>query len=317
MQKFLFFIVLFSLESAHSQNYKVAFYNVENLFDTIDDPRKNDNDFLPEGSYKWDSKKYNEKIQRINEVINSFDKILLLGLCEVENENVVRDVIKHNSKNAKIFGLVHFESPDHRGIDVSLIYDSTKLKLFQSGFIRYTLPEKKEPSSRDILWAKFVAKKDTLHVMVNHWPSRMGGQEKSEVNRLEAAKNARHHIDSILMVNPNSKIIFMGDLNDYPEDKAPQKIAEKLIPVISKESGKYGGTYSYKKVWDVLDHIFISKSLIAKKGFRVFPETAKIHSDDFLIEEYKGEKLPFRSYSGKKYLGGYSDHLPVSIEIKF
>jgi predicted extracellular nuclease len=152
--------------------------------------------------------------------------------------------------------------------------------------------------------------------MVNHWPSRRGGQEESEPLRLEAAKNARLFIDSVLNVNPNSKLILMGDLNDYPTDKAPMMIQEKLNPMITKESGEFGGSHNYKETWDVLDHIFVSPSLTnSKKGFKTCSSSGKIHSFPFLLSEYKGQTVPFRTYGGSTYLGGYSDHLPVSIKI--
>lgn len=298
-----------------SQTYQVGFYNVENLFDTIDDPHKDDNEFLPDSKIQWTAERYQEKLAHINQVMNEMGKLLLIGMCEIENEQVVRDVIRQ-SKYCKSHGIIHYESMDARGIDVALIYDSTKLHKIASGFIRYTLPGKEEATSRDIIWAKFTYKKDTLFAMVNHWPSRRGGEEISEPNRLEAAKNARKFIDSLELVNPSYKLIFMGDLNDYPDDKAPQLIAEKLVPMITQTSGEYEGSYSYKGKWDVLDHIMISKRLRENKKIKVVVGSGKIISTDYMIEEYKGDKVPFRTYAGTKYLGGYSDHLPVTIDVK-
>ncbi|MDP4798006.1 MAG: endonuclease, partial [Crocinitomicaceae bacterium] len=155
---------------------------------------------------------------------------------------------------------------------------------------------------------------------VNHWPSRSGGQEASEPNRLVAAKNARTFIDSLLNDNKKAKIVFMGDLNDYPSNKAPQSVAEKLKPQITALSGDFGGTYNYKGEWDVLDHIMVSNGMInkkckQKKSISLVPNSGEIHAFDFLLEEYKGQVVPFRTYAGAKYLGGYSDHLPVSIEV--
>jgi predicted extracellular nuclease len=299
-----------------SQTYKVGFYNVENLFDTIDDPNKDDAEFLPNGKYSWTAARYQEKITHINKVMGEMDPILVLGFCEIENEMVIRDVLK-SSKYAKTHGVVHHESPDERGIDVGMIYDSTKLKLLKSGNIRFTLPEKEKPSSRDIVWGKFLSKKDTLFVMINHWPSRRGGEEESEKNRMEAAKNARNFIDSVERINSKYKLIFMGDLNDYPENNSAKFVAEKLSEVICKESGEFGGTYSYKNEWDILDHIMVSPSVKGKKGFKMISNSGKIHSPAYLIEEFKGNKVPFRTYAGaNKYLGGYSDHLPVTIDVK-
>ena len=151
--------------------------------------------------------------------------------------------------------------------------------------------------------------------MVNHWPSRYGGQKQSEPKRLEAAYSAKHFIDSIIKLNPKRKILFMGDLNDYPKNISTKIIAESLKPMIKKSSGKYNGSHNYKGKWNILDHIFVSKSLLKKKGMHIKKRSGKIHSNKFLMSTYKGKVVPFRTYGGKKYLNGYSDHLPISIKI--
>jgi predicted extracellular nuclease len=308
----LFLLVSFQFYTQKTRS--VVFYNVENYFDTIDGTN-DDAEFLPGSENNWNASKYIEKRNHINEVLDSITNPLFIGMCEIENEAVLRDLNAH-SNNRKAFGIVHQESPDARGIDVAIMYDSSTVKFISSGKIRFILPNQTEPSTRDILWGKFLRKKDTIFVMVNHWPSRRGGQEESEPLRLEAAKNARLFIDSVLNVNPNSKLILMGDLNDYPTDKAPMMIQEKLNPMITKESGEFGGSHNYKETWDVLDHIFVSPSLTnSKKGFKTCSSSGKIHSFPFLLSEYKGQTVPFRTYGGSTYLGGYSDHLPVSIKI--
>lgn len=298
-----------------AQTYNIGFYNVENLFDTIDDPKKNDNEFLPTEKKVWNSQRYQEKIKHINEVINYIDSPLALGFCEVENKAVLQDIISSNTLLNR-FQTVHYESPDERGIDVGLIYNSAVLTLISSSNIRFTLPGKDKPSSRDIVWGKFSTKDDTLFIMVNHWPSRIGGEEKTDTLRMEAAKNARRFIDSVQFISPTAKIILMGDLNDYPTNNAPKLIGEKLTPMIKHESGEYGGTHEYQKHWEVLDHIFVSPNLLGKKKLKVIKNSGKIHSPTFLIENYKGTFQPFRTYASAKYLGGYSDHLPVSVKVK-
>jgi predicted extracellular nuclease len=314
------FILLLSLISfsniinAQKKLRSIAFYNVENYFDTIDGVN-DDAEFLPESENKWNTEKYTEKRNHINQVFDQLNCPLIIGMCEIENEMVLRDLNFHSEKRHD-YGVVHFESPDARGIDVALLYDSTALKLVESGKISFTLPAQDKPSSRDIVWGKFKRKKDTLIVLVNHWPSRRGGTEESEPNRLTAAQSARIFIDSVMLSNPEAKIILMGDLNDAPVDKAPKMIEEKLSPMIKNSCGEFGGTHNYKETWDVLDHIFVSPNLLKKqKGFKVFNESGKIHSFPFLLTEYKGQTVPFRTYGGSKYLGGYSDHLPVSIEV--
>lgn len=317
MKKSIIFILIsFTSVLGFSQIYSVGFYNVENLFDTIDDPKKDDAEFLPNGKYAWTSKRFDEKIQHINKVMSEMGQILVLGLCEIENKQVIYSVLE-KSNYKKTHGVVHYDSPDERGIDVGMIYDSTKLKLISSGAIRFTLPGKEKPTSRDIVWGKFLTKKDTLFVMINHWPSRRGGETESEKNRIEAANKARHFIDSVELKNPKYKLILMGDLNDYPENIAPKIVSEKLKEMIVKNSGEFGGTYLHDGEWNVLDHIMVSKALLRKKGLKMVKNSAKILSPAYLIEEYKGKKQPFRTYVGaNKYLGGYSDHLPVIIRVK-
>ncbi len=307
------FALTFSFGSSAQTVRNIVFYNVDNLFDTIDGVN-DDAEFLPASKNEWNSAKYFEKLKHINQVMGEMKNPLMIGMCEIENETVVRDVLKHSTTMQK-YGVVHYESMDARGIDVALAYDSSTLKLAQSGILRFVLPEQTTPSSRDILWAKFSMKKDTIIGMVNHWPSRRAGQDESEANRLEAAKTARIFIDSLLKINSNYKIVFMGDLNDYPVDKAPQLIQEKLTPMICTTSGKFGGSYNYKEEWDVLDHIYVSPGMTKKKGIKIVPTSGVIHSFDYLLTEYKGIIVPFRTYGGSKYLGGYSDHLPVSIEV--
>ncbi len=317
MQKILLYCAFFIAFSGQAQKLRIGFYNVENLFDTINDPAKNDEDFLPAGKNNWTGERYMEKINRIHTVFAEMGNLLAVGVCEIENEAVVRDIVRLSPSMSKTHGVVHAESMDARGIDVALIYDSIRLHLISQGIIRFTLPGKDIPTSRDILWTKFVSKKDTIHFLINHWPSRSGGQEQSEPNRMEAAKNAKQYLDSVLAMQPDAKIIFMGDLNDYPTNDGPKLIAEKLRPQICKASGEFGGTYSYKGEWDVLDHILVSNNLVAKtKGFKVVSGSGKIHSPKYLMETFKGDVVPFRTYAGSKYLGGYSDHLPVTIDVK-
>ena len=305
-----------------SQNQKestIAFYNVENLFDTINDPSINDEDFLPQGKNEWNSARYTEKLGHINEVISLMPNPLLIGVCEIENANVVRDVIRTSPKYSRTFGLVHYDSPDERGIDVALMYDSLRLTLVNSGIIRFEIPKENGSTdhTRDILWAQLSTGKNSFYAMVNHWPSRSGGQEASDKNRVLAAQNARKFIDSLLLQDENTNIILMGDLNDYPNNTAPLLIEEKLNPMISKSSGEFAGTYNYRGEWDVLDHIYVSDHFFKNKKIKVLEDSGKILSPTFLQEVYKGDTVPFRTYAGKKYLGGYSDHFPVCVSVKF
>ena len=315
MKQISLLVLLLSLSifSFGQKERTIAFYNVENLFDTLDTPNKSDSEFLPNGKKEWNSEKYSTKIKHINQVIDAIESPLIIGLCEVENKNVVLDIVK-NGQLSCTHAVVHAESRDQRGIDNAIIYDKSALLLEEKGTIRFNIPG--DRPTRDILWARFTARKTSFYVMINHWPSRYGGAEESEPKRMIAAENARLFIDSLIQNDPKVRIIFMGDLNDNPENAAPQMIQEQLSPMITTESGKYQGTHNYRGQWGILDHIMVSDSFLKKRGTRIVKNSGTIHSFNFLIVEYRGNEVPARTYGGKKYLNGYSDHLPVSIKIR-
>ena len=179
-------ISLISLTSMSQKTERIAFYNVENLFDTIDGPN-NDSEFLPSGKKRWNSDKYFEKIDHINKVMCELNNPMLVGFCEVENIGVLNEIIS-TGKALNGYKTVHYDSEDARGIDAGMIYNAKKLKVVDQGYIRYILPGQTKATSRDIVWAKFSYKKELFYVMVNHWPSRRGGAEKSEPKRLKAAR---------------------------------------------------------------------------------------------------------------------------------
>lgn len=310
---FLFSIILVSNVQAQTKTRTIAFYNVENLFDTLDHPTKNDNEFLPDGSYGWTSERYQSKLKMINQVIDSLEVPMILGLCEIENKAVVQDVVDAGSMKST-HEVVHFESLDQRGIDNAIIYDKTILTLEDSGIIRFDMPAPSSPS-RDIVWAKFSRGNDTILAMVNHWPSRYGGQVESEPKRLVASIAASAFIDSVLNDNKKMNIVFMGDLNDHPDNRSVQLIAESLKPMILEKSGKFGGSHNYRGEWGILDHMYVSKAFLKKKT-KVKKKTAQIYTPEFLLTTYKGNIVPKRNYGGRKYLGGYSDHLPIVIEVR-
>lgn len=313
----LFFALFVTSATLFGQNtgQSIAFYNVENLFDTLDTPDKDDAEFLPNGKNEWTSERYFEKIAHVNQVIDAMGQPMILGLCEIENKAVVQDLVNAGSLK-KTHAIVHHESADERGIDNAIVYDSTKLTLIEDGFIRFQMPEGESPS-RDIVWAKFQFASETFVVMVNHWPSRWGGALTSEPKRLVAATAAAAFIDSLQAADKKVQIVFMGDLNDYPQDRAPQMISERLMPVITPECGEFGGSNNFRGEWNILDHIMVSKAMTKKKGLSVNKKSGAIHSFDFLITTYKDNLVTNRTYAGGKYLGGYSDHLPVSVQLNF
>ena len=313
LQRFIFLFSIILVSNAQAQTRTIAFYNVENLFDTLDHPVKNDNEFLPDGSYEWTSERYHAKLKRLNQVIDSLQVPMILGLCEIENKQVVLDLVAAGSMKST-HDIVHFESLDQRGIDNAIVYDKTVLTLEESGIIRFDMPEPSSPS-RDIVWAKFSRGKDTILTMVNHWPSRRGGQVESEPKRMVAAIAASEFVDSVLNQNKKTNLIFLGDLNDYPDNKTTQMVSESLKPMIVEKSGKYGGSHNYRGEWHILDHMMVSKAFLKKKT-KVKKKTAQIYTPEFLLTTYKGNIVPKRNYGGRKYLGGYSDHMPIVIEVK-
>lgn len=302
----------------------VAFYNVENLFDTIDDPGTNDKDFLPSSKKNWDSKKYQTKINNIGRVIAQLssdnDAPDILGLCEVENRAVLEDLIKmpglHHLK------IIHHDSPDQRGIDVALLYNSDEVSPINNKNIPVNYESGRK--SRDILYTVLqTQERDILHVLVNHWPSRFGGQSRSEPRRIFTANVVKQVVDSILRTDSMAQVIVMGDFNDEPQD---QSISETLNAGDQKQnilfnpflafSKAEAGSYLYRGQWKMLDQILISKGLWDYSSLDYVPESGTIFDQPWLRNsEGKSEGYPFRTFEGNKYRGGYSDHLPVHIDL--
>ena len=305
---------------------KVAFYNVENLFDTEDDPHINDNDFLPTGKLAWSTERYQLKLQHIKEVLNGINKehtLALFGMAEVENRTVLEDLLKKDS----VYQIIHYNSSDNRGIDVCLLYNSNYFIPIISYLSSYKSNGNPKVSLREVLVVKGLLWNDTIHVLLNHWPSRRGGEEKSEHKRIAAASVTSHVIDSISKNNPFANIIIMGDFNDQPNDKSVSTIstmrnltlttkndsAKIINPFAAKQDGGEG-TCKYKRDWFLFDQILINNSLMNKKGCQFV--SAEIYHPEWLYYKEDVNSGPYRTYLGNKYYGGYSDHLPVYIELK-
>ncbi|MDX1650973.1 MAG: hypothetical protein R3277_00665 [Brumimicrobium sp.] len=305
--------------------HPLLFYNVENLFDTIDDPTTNDDEFTPQGSLKWNSARYSQKLQNLSKVITSASprNPFIIGLCEIENNSVIEDLIKTDRLDSTKYQIVHFDSPDRRGIDVALIYDSERFIALHEEAICVQLSEDKDFLTRDILYVKGVVQDSSiLHVFVNHWPSRRGGAEKSESKRIAAASVVKKKKDSILLTDPNANIIIMGDFNDYPDNrsineilnaKAPGKAGkEDFVNLMAPYHNMGKGTHNFRGKWGTLDQMIISPSLTERNNLLVKDLKAEILYADFLLYTYpNGEKTPSKTYGGTNYYGGYSDHLAV------
>jgi hypothetical protein len=315
---------------------RVAFYNAENLFDTFNDSLTNDEDFLPTGKNAWSYKRYMEKLNNIYRVLTAvggWEMPEVVGFCEIENRLVLQDLLKKTPFRQHKYDIVHENSPDARGIDVGLIYRKDKFKYISHEAIRVIFTDDPKGKTRDILYTKgLVLGKDTLHVFVNHWPSRRGGQAKSEPRRVDAAKLVRKKVDSIYAASPLAKIVIMGDLNDHVEDKSVAVTlnakadtaavgSTDLYDFMAPLSHNWKlGSHKYQGHWGTLDHVIVSAPLLkgGRKG-QLKASPAQIFAARFLLEEdkkYLGLQ-PFRTYVGPRYAGGFSDHLPVYVDLMF
>jgi predicted extracellular nuclease len=318
----------------NSNLISVVFYNVENLFDTINSPTHNDDEFTPKGTKKWDSKKYHEKLNHIAQVMIGINPNLpeIIGLCEIENIHVLNDLINHTDLKKGNYVIIHQESPDKRGIDVALLYKRNEFKMLQKEFLTINFPNDDSTKTRDILYFKGLgANNDTLNIFVNHWPSRWGGEKETNHKRIEAAKTLKTKSNDILQKNKNAKIVIMGDFNDSPLNESVYQLLsaknqwcqqnEKDFFNLAFEQHITGdiGSHYYKGEWSMLDQIIVSYPLLkSEKGFSAENQLISIFQPDWLFYEVKktGEKIPNRTYGGNNYYGGYSDHLPVFIKLK-
>ncbi len=328
-----FLIILISSCSRYTaQKQIIAFYNLENLFDTIDSPNVNDTEFTPQGKRKWDSERYHSKINKISSVISiigedeGIHSPALLGVCEIENRKVLDDLIQSPNLNHLPYKILHYDSPDKRGIDVALIYNSHQFKVLKNKPYPLKLIDETSGNriyTRDQLYVYGILNGDSIHLIVNHWPSRYGGSKRSIPLRKAAALLNRSIIDSVLHINAHAKIITMGDLNDNPIDESVRiHLGAKSTIKETKESDLFNPMYSifksgcgslyYRGKWNLFDQIIVSQSFLNKQNSGYKLETVKVFKKPFLIQQsgnYKGYLL--RTYGGKTYLNGYSDHLPV------
>ncbi len=313
-------------------SHRIAFYNVENLFDTVDDPIKMDDDFTPEGRQKWDQERYQQKLSKLHKIVRSLHYPSLLGLCEIENATVLQAFSDSCKTSGGKYRYVHFESADFRGIDVALMYDPASFKVSNSKIIRteFPLQEDGEPyTSRDILQvAGTYQGKYPMYVFVNHWPSRRGGLVKSEPKRLLVAQNLRKAVDEVMAKDPGARIVILGDFNDEPDNKSMLETLGAAADVSNPQNGQLynhsyaldaagKGTYNYRGNWNCLDQMVVSGAFLnSPKGFRV--GAVGIFREDWMMFDHEKYGLtPSRTYGGPNYYGGYSDHLPIYADLLF
>ncbi|MCM4163909.1 MULTISPECIES: endonuclease/exonuclease/phosphatase family protein [unclassified Arenibacter] len=338
---FTLFVVYFTVGCALAQEAKtyrirtVAFYNLENLFDTANDPLILDDDRTPDGKDNWTMARYRQKIHNMTKVlseIGSSDTQTspdIIGLCELENRQVLEDLITHPHLREMDYGIVHFDSPDKRGIDVALLYKKAVFLPSSFASLRLVLTNENDYRvyTRDQLAVGGILDGEQIHLIVNHWPSRSGGEAKSRPYRIAAAKLNKRILDSISKIHPDTKIIGMGDFNDDPMDDSFKKILKAKGKVAKLEKGdlfnpmemlfKKGiGSLAYRDRWNLFDQIYITANITQESQYRYRFWKAGIYNPTYLIDkkgQYKG--YPLRTYAGGNYIGGYSDHFPVYIHL--
>ncbi len=328
-----FTFLFFELHAQNENGFSVVFYNTENLFDWKDDPHSNDNEFTPEGERHWTYNRFEQRIQNTGKVLinaHGWDTPAIIGLCEVENRVVLERLLGETPLKQTPYKIIHKDSPDPRGIDVAMFYNSNVFYPLTYRYIPLLEDDGSVRNTREILYASGVlAKTDTIHFFVNHWPSRYSGLLKTRPLRNRAAAWLRHHVDSLFQIDEQAKIIIMGDFNDQPNDESIQEylrveeVASPLKPQILYNlslswAAPDVGTLKYQAQWFIFDQIIVSDALLRNtEGLYAQADWATIIDPDFLFEtdeRYGGRKLK-RTYIGYSYNGGFSDHLPVKLKI--
>lgn len=341
MKKMLFTGLLAVLFAAcfAQKPYKVVFYNFENLFDTIRDPEIYDEEFTPEGAKKWTTVKYEKKINNLARVIFDIAAInkdypIVIGVSEVENRTVLEDVISTPKLAPANYRIVHYDSPDARGVDVAFYYRPDVFKLEGSRPIPFTMEGYPDFRTRDIVTMWGTVDNEPFYFMVAHWPSRLGGKEASSPKRERAAEIMRHAADSVLAINPATKIVMMGDLNDDATDKSIVEVLGAKEDIRKLQKGDYynpyikilkagHGTLAYRDQWNLFDNIIVSENLATGSEGELRLQKAsdsKFYGNIFRApylfqKEGQYKNYPLRTFIGNNFQGGFSDHLPVYIYI--
>lgn len=329
----IFYISTLSAQtSLITDTFRVMSYNVENLFDCKHDSLKKDQEFLPKAIRRWTYSRYKQKLLRISQTIVAVGENRLpdlIGLCEVENERTMRDLTRYSPLKKAGYKYLMTNSPDERGIDVALLYQPQRFQVLHKEEIPIPSQQINQRPTRNILHVSGrIITGDTLHIFVCHFPSRSGGTKKSYPFRRLAANMLKQKVDSLFSISTSPKILVMGDFNEYPNSKLFTEVLQTKIPsdtlppqsasLYNLMSTLSGGTYRYQGEWGIFDQILVSGSLFIKNNFlTISPSLAHIADFPFLLEEDKryGGQQPYRTYHGMKYLGGYSDHLPVYVDL--
>jgi hypothetical protein len=330
---FLFVSEVFSQNEKQFRVASIGFYNVENLFDTLNTPGVNDFEFTPEGPNRWNSKKYYDKLEKLSRVISEIgteltpDGPAILGLSEVENRLVLEDLVNQEKIRNRNYQIVHFDSRERRGVDVALLYQPKYLTVTNTKTYPLVIEGRADFASRDQLLVSGIFDGEPMHFIVAHWPSRSGGEKRSRPLRVAAANIARHMIDSILEIDANAKIMFMGDFNDDPLNISIKKNLNARGDIAGLKPGELFnpfeplfrrgiGTLAWRDSWNLFDQIILSPGLTGDDKTSYKFHSALVFNRKYLQQpEGRFQGYPFRSYAGGAFLGGYSDHFPVYIFI--
>ncbi|MBE7659695.1 endonuclease [Tenacibaculum finnmarkense genomovar finnmarkense] len=314
-------------KSKRKNIFTIAFYNVENLFDTVDNPKTADDDFIPSSRRKWNHTKYLQKIKKITDVIrqlgtneSAFPPVIV-GLVEIENAKVIKDLTRHKNLSKYNYSYVHYDSPDERGIDVALLYNKDFFNVISSDkYPLYLTDDKGEVDyTRDLLVVKGTLNGELIHILVNHWPSRRDGDEETTEKRIKAAKHVHKVLDAIKAKEENPKFIIMGDFNDDPTSKSVNEIlvTDDLFNPMKALFEKGEGTLTYYKKWHLFDQIIFSKDFFhPKKSVHTFLKAGIFKKQWLQFAKGKFKNSPFRTYIGPWYQGGFSDHFPVYVTFR-
>ncbi len=327
---FLFAVNIIVFAQDNKKEAIIAFYNLENLFDTEDDPLTNDAEFLPTGSNQWTMERYQKKLENMSSVICLIGEekggVVVIGVSEIENRKVLEDLVATPKLQPLKLGVAHHDSPDRRGVDVAFLYSKERFQLLDTRAFPVVTDDTSFRTRDLFLMSGVVDKTDTIHCIVMHWPSKIGGEKRSMPKRIAAATAARHIADSLLAANINANIIFMGDFNDNPTSKSVKEILRPQVKIKDVQKGDLFnpmwkmyqdgiGTYAYRDNWDVIDQMIVSANLVNPVRSNSYKfVAAKVFRRQFMLTQsgsYTG--YPFRTFAGGAYQGGYSDHFPVYI----
>lgn len=330
---FFFYVLAWFSPPRSYQVCIVAFYNLENFYDTVDNPLVNDDDFTPRGIKRYNGHIYTDKLDKLATVISKIgtditpDGPALLGVAEIENDTVLRDLTHHPLLRKRQYQFIRFDSKDARGVDVGLLYQPAYFTPLQAEKLFVALPgnSKEAAFTRDILYVKGSLAGETVHIYVNHWPSRRGGEQRSAPARAAAATVCRNHSRKLITADPHAKLILMGDLNDDPDSPSITNVlgAKGNRELVSTEDWynpwlalyrKGIGTLANRDSWGLFDQILLSSAWLPARDTGFFYHHASVFVRDFMKEDrgrYKG--YPMRTWDGNIYRGGYSDHFPTFV----